>query len=80
MADEVDFFFVLLYMKVFLKLIVSLCVCVFRHAQNTENGKFTICLEHVKKNGKDEVIFLPADKRQRFPQTDTIILKGYLRY
>ena len=41
---------------------------------NTENGKFTISLEHVKQNVKDEVDFLPTDKRQRFPQTDAIIL------
>ena len=61
-------------MKVFLKLIVSLWVYVVRHAQNTEIGKFTISLEHVKENMKDKVVFLPVDRRQRFPQTDTIIL------
>ena len=48
--------------------------CIARHAQNTGNGKFTISLEHVKENVEDEVDFLPADKRQRFPETDTIIL------
>ena len=41
---------------------------------NTENCKFTISLEHVKQNVKDEVDFLPTVKRQRFLQTDTIIL------
>ena len=31
-------------------------------------------LQYLKKNMKDEVDFLPADKRQRFLQVDTIIL------
>ena len=61
-------------MKVFPELMVSPWMCIARHAQNTGNGKFTISLEHVKENVEDEVDFLPADKRQRFPETDTIIL------
>ena len=61
-------------MKVFLKLIISLWVYTVRDAQNTENGKFTISLKHVKENVKGKVDFLPVDRRQRFPQTDTIIL------
>ena len=39
-------------------------MCVARHAQNTQS----------KKNMKDEVDFVHADKRQRFLQVDTIIL------
>ena len=31
-------------------------------------------LQYLKENVKGEVIFLPGDKRQRFPQVDTIIL------
>ena len=39
-------------------------MCVARHAQNTQS----------KKNMKDEVDFVHADKRQRFLQVNTIIL------
>ena len=35
---------------------------------------FTISLQHRKENVKDEIDFLPADKRQRFLQSDTVIL------
>ena len=59
--------------KVFYK-IVSLWVCVARHAQSTENNKFTISLQYVKENVKDEVDFLPADKCLRFLRSDTITL------
>ena len=51
------------------KLIVSLWVCVARHAQGTQNNKFAISLQHNKKNMKDEVDF----KHQMFLQVDTII-------
>ena len=60
--------------KVFCKLIVSLWVWVARHAQSTQNNKFTISLQYPREDVKDEVDFLPADKRQRFLQIDTIIL------
>ena len=46
----------------FYKLIVSLRVCVSRHAQSTQNNKFTISLQYLKENVKDELDFLPADK------------------
>ena len=63
-----------LYTKVFDKLIVSLWMCVARHAQSTQNNKFAISLQYLKENVKNEVDFLPADKYQRFLQIDTIIL------
>ena len=46
-------------------------MCVVGHAQN---NKFAIFLHYLKENLKDEVNFLPADKHQRFLQTDTITL------
>ena len=61
-------------MKVFYKMIVSLWVCLVRHDQSTKNNRFTISLQYVKENMKDEVDFLPVDKRRRFLQSDTIIL------
>ena len=49
-------------------------MCIARHAQSTQNNKFIISLQYLKENMRDEVNLLPADKRQRFPQSDTIIL------
>ena len=60
--------------KMFYKVIVSLWVWIVRHVQSTQNNKFTISLEYLKKNVKDEVDFLPADKHQIFLQIGTIIL------
>ena len=41
---------------------VSLWVYVDRHAQSIDNNKFTIYLEYLKQNVKNEVDFLPVDK------------------
>ena len=61
--------------KVFYKMTVSSWVCIARHAQSTQNNWFTISLQYVKENVKDEVDILPADKRRRFLETDTIIFR-----
>ena len=61
--------------KVFYKLIVSLWFWVARHAQRTRN-KFTISLQYVKENAKDELDILATDKRQRFLKIAVIILSG----
>ena len=42
-------------------------------AQSTQTSKFTISLQYLKENVKDEVDFLPADKHQIFLQIDSII-------
>ena len=51
--------------KVFYNLIVLLWVYIARHAPSTQNNKFVISLHHLKVNIKDEVDFLPADKRHK---------------
>ena len=57
--------------KVFYKLTVSLWVWIARDPQKTQNKKSTLLhLECLMENLKDEVDFLPADKRQRFLQVD----------
>ena len=61
MEDEVDFC-LQINTKVSYKLIVSLTVCVSRHAQNTQNNNFIISLQYLKENVKDEVGFFAADK------------------
>ena len=60
--------------EVFYRLILSLWVCIARHAQSTQNNKFAISLQYLKKDLKNEVGFLFVDKRQRFLQIHTIIL------
>ena len=76
MGDEVDYC-LQMSTKVFYKVIVFLWVSVARNAQSTQNNRFTISLQYVKENVKDEVDFLSADKRRRFLKSDTIILGVY---
>ena len=59
--------------KIFYKMIVSLWVCIFMHAQSAWDNKFTISLQYLKKN-KRWSWFLPVDNCQKFLQSDTIIL------
>ena len=49
-------------------------MCVARHAENTQNNKFTISMQYLKENVKNKVDFLLAYKPQNFLQIDTIIL------
>ena len=44
-----------------------------RHAQITQNNKFAISLQYLKKEVSDEVDFLHADKHESFLQIDTMI-------
>ena len=67
-------FFLQIITKVFYKLIVSLCVFIASHAQSTQNNKFAISWQYLKKNMKDEDDFFLTDKRQRLLQIDSIIL------
>ena len=67
-------FYLQINTRVFYKLIVSPWVHLARQAQGTKNIQFTISLQLLKENIKDEVDFLPADKYWMFFQTDTIIL------
>ena len=69
MGDEVDFFPADNHENY--KFVVSLWLCVARHAKN---DKFIISWQYLKENVKVEVDFLPVDKRQRFLQIDSIIL------
>ena len=61
--------------KHFLQSILSLWMCIDRHAQSTQHNKFIISLQYLKENVKDEVSF--ADNCQRFLQSDTVILDVY---
>ena len=41
-----------------------------KHSQSFENSKFAMSLQYLKKEVKDEVDFLHADKNQTFLQVD----------
>ena len=64
-------------MKTFYKLTVSLLLAIARYAQSTQNSKFVISLQYLKKEERDEVDFLHADRRQTFMQVDPINLAGH---
>ena len=73
-GDDVFFFCLQINTIVFYNMIVSLRVCVVWHAQSTQNIKFALSLQYFKEKIKDGGDILPADKRQRFLQINTIIL------
>ena len=52
--------------KVFYQLTVSFLLVLARYAQSTQNNKFVISLQYLRKEGKAEVDFLQADKRHTF--------------
>ena len=60
-------------MEVFYKLILSFWACVTKQAQNTQNNKFAISLQYLKKDVSDEVDFLHAGKHKGLLQIDTMI-------
>ena len=75
------FFCLQINTNVFSKIIVSRWVYVACYAQN---NKFALSLLSLKENIKNEGDFLPADKRQRFHQTDTtnlvVLVQACLNY
>ena len=67
-------------MEAFYKLILSFWVCVTKHTQSTQNNKFVIFLQYLKKDVSDEVDFLHADKHKGLLQIDTMILMEIVRH
>ena len=51
-----------------------------RHAQITQNNKFAISLQYLKKELSDEVDFLHADKHESLLQIDIMILMGVVKH
>ena len=56
-------------MKFFCKVVVLVLLVIARHAQSTQNRKVVISSQYLKKEGRNEVDFLHADKHQ------TILIK-----
>ena len=55
-------------------------MCVVGHAQITQNNKFAISLQYLKKEVSNEVYFLHTDKHESLLQTDAMILKGKVKH
>ena len=62
--------------KVFYKLIPAIII----HGQSSQNNKFQISLQCLKKEGRDEVDFSHANKHQHFPQVDFIECDGLVEW
>ena len=67
-------------MEVFYKLILSFWVCVTKQTQSTQNSKFAISLQHLKKDVSDEVDFLYAGNPKGLLQIDTMVLMEIVRH
>ena len=50
------------------------------HVQITQNNKFAICFQYLKKEVSDEVDFLHADKLESLLQIDTMIFMGMFKH
>ena len=60
--------------SVFYKLVVLILLVITRDVQSTQNSKFVKTVQYVKKEGRDEVGFLRADKHQTILKVDIINL------
>ena len=63
--------------KPFYKLIPLFLLAMARHAQSTQNNKFAVSLQDLKKEGRIELDFMHADKHQIFLQVETISFVGH---
>ena len=61
----------------FYKLVVLFLMVITRHVQSSQNSKCEISFQYLKKEGRDEVDFLHADKHQTIVQVDAINHGGH---
>ena len=66
--------------KVFYKMVVSFLLIITRHAQSTQNSKFVISVEYLKKKRRDEVDCLHVDKHKTILQVHKINLQSFAKY
>ena len=59
---------------------IILGVCVTRHAKITQNNKFAISMQYLKKELSDEVDFLHADEHESLLRSDSMILMGMVQH
>ena len=55
-------------------------MCMARYPHITQNNKFAISLQDLKKEVSDAVDFLHADKHESLLQIDTMILMEMVKY
>ena len=53
---------------------------IVKHSYSSQNSKFTVSLQYLKKEVRGEIDFLHADKHQRFLQVDFNILSIKVSY
>ena len=53
---------------------------IVKHSHSSQNSKFTMSLQYLKKEVRGEIDFLHADKHQRFLQVDFNILSIKVSY
>ena len=73
-------FSLLIIVNRFFKVILSFLMCVARHAQITQNRKFAISLQYLKRQVNDEVDFLHAGKHENLLQINAMILMEMVKY
>ena len=66
--------------KVSYKVILSLLMGMIKHSQSTQSSKFAIYLEYLKKEVRDGVYFLHADKHQSFYKLALLFLIEVTRH
>ena len=69
MSEEVDFLHARKY-KYLLQIYTMILMDIVRHSQNFQNSKFSMYLQYLEKEVRDEVNFLHAGKRQSFLRVD----------
>ena len=62
------------------KVILSLLMGMIKHCQSTQNNKFAILLQYLKKEVRDGVHFLDADKHQSFHKLALFFLMEEAKY
>ena len=69
MSDEVDFLHADKHESL-LQIDTMILMGIVRHSQSSQNNKFTMSLQYLKKEVRDEVDFWHVDKHQSFLQVD----------
>ena len=69
MNDEGDFLLADKHER-FLQIDTLILMEMFKYCQSSQNSKFAVTLQHLKKEVRDESDFLHADKHQSFLQFD----------
>ena len=69
MSDEIDFLHADKHESL-LQIDTMTLIGIVKHSQSSQNSKFTMSLQYLKKEVRDEVDFLHVDKHQSFLQVD----------